>query len=50
MRRFGGGVCYLLVLVLVGYSLVQASDWFWLLAAGGLMLLSVGLGRFFRRR
>lgn len=48
--RLGSVIIYIVVLVIGGYWLFHNSNLFWLVAAGGLMLLSVGLGRYFRNR
>ncbi|MDC4185313.1 hypothetical protein MK904_04245 [Loigolactobacillus coryniformis] len=48
--RLGRMILYVVVLVIGGYWLWRNSNSFWLVAAGGLMLLSVGLGRYFRNR
>ncbi|KRK14178.1 hypothetical protein [Loigolactobacillus coryniformis] len=48
--RLSSVLIYIVVLVSGGYWLLRNSDLFWLVAAGGLMLLSVGLGRYFRNR
>ncbi len=50
MQRLISVLFYVVVIIIVGYVMLQYSDWFWLGAAGLLMLLSVGLGRIMRKR
>ncbi|MFD1317526.1 hypothetical protein [Loigolactobacillus zhaoyuanensis] len=41
---------YFVIFLFVGYTMLRYSNWFWLGATLLLMLLSVGLGHYLRKR